>query len=122
MGKQQPTVNNVLLRFASFFEAALKIVGPPYMKLFVVLGVVVLLALLLVKDQVDPGLGLELVVAVVLVFAFLVAILQYVEMRFRYSKRTEEELKKALREAVTELEEARARSVSSETRKAHSKN
>jgi hypothetical protein len=82
------------------------------MKLLVVLVVAMLLALLLVNGNVHPGLGLGLVVLVVLVFACLAAALQYAEMRnrhiekqMRYSRRTEEQLKKALREVVTELKE-----------------
>lgn len=104
MDEQRSLVREVLLRFASFFERALDIIEPPFMKLLVVLAVVVLLSLVFAQDKISAALGVVLLVVVVLVFALLVAALQYAEMRFHYIKRTEEELKKALRDTVTELQ------------------
>jgi hypothetical protein len=104
MDAQRSVAKEVLLRFASFFEKALDVIKPPFMKLVVVLAVVVLLYLIFAHDNISATLGVVLLVIVVLIFALLVAALQYAEMRFRYTKRTEEELKRALRDSVTELQ------------------
>jgi hypothetical protein len=112
MSKQQPSKNKVLLGFASFFERALDIIRPPFMKLLVVLVVAVLVYLLFKRESISQDLGLVLLVVVVLTFAFLAAALQYVDMRFRYSKRTEEQLKDALRDTVLDLQKERIGQIS----------
>jgi hypothetical protein len=107
VSEQQPSRNKVLLTLAPFFETVIKQLEPPYMKFLFGLDVVLLLALLMVSKNIHPGLGLGLIVLVVLAFAILAFALTYIEMRFRYSKRTEEELKKALRDTVMQLQEGR---------------
>jgi hypothetical protein len=106
MNEKLSPENKVLQVFAIFFEKALDILKSPFMKLLVVFIVTVLLALLLVKETISSALGFVLVVIVVLIFASITAALQYAEIRFRYAKRTEEQLKNALREVVMELQEA----------------
>ena len=91
MSKQQPPENKALLpevipALVTFFETALNVIKPSFMKLLVVFAVVVLLALLIVNETNSPVLAFALVVVVVLIFAFLAFALQlqYTEIRFRY--------------------------------------
>jgi|GEM_PF-3365945 len=100
--KKQPLKNSFLFIPLSFFEKALDVIKPPHMKLLTVFIVAVLSIAFLQKECANYTLRLVLVVVVVLVFACLSAFLQYAEMRFRYSLRTQEELKKALREEIME--------------------
>jgi Flp pilus assembly protein TadB len=116
MTGQRPSENKgvmvrVVLAFATFFERALDVLKPPIMKFFVVLAVTVLLYLLLERN-ISRNLGPLLLVAVILVFAFLVFTLEYTQIRFRYAQRTEEQLKKALRDAVMELQEEKIGQIS----------
>jgi len=113
MRKQQPSKNRIPLGFAPFFEKALDVIKPPIMKFFVVLVVAVLLYLLLKGENITQNLGLVLLVVVVLICAFLVAALHYAEIRFRYARRTEEQLKSTLREVVLELQEEKMGSTAS---------
>jgi hypothetical protein len=124
MNEQQPSESKIPQTFAVFFEKALDVIEPPFMKLLVVFAVVVLLALLLVCSRINPGWGLVLVVVVVLLFACLAAVLQYAEMRLQYaerrilhaqkqldySKRVEDRLKGIVRDEVDKrLMRARAK-------------
>jgi hypothetical protein len=97
--------SKALLTMAVFFEETLSVLRPSVVKLLVVLVVAVLLAFYFVRKNIDPALGLGLVIVVALLFACLAAALQYAGMRFRYAQRTEEQLKSALRETVLELQE-----------------
>jgi ABC-type multidrug transport system fused ATPase/permease subunit len=102
--EHKAVLTRVILAFATFFEKALDVLKPPIMKFFVVLAVTVLLYLLLERN-VSQNLGPVLLVAVILVFAILVFALEYIQIRFRYAQQTEEQLKKALRDVVMELQE-----------------
>jgi c-di-AMP phosphodiesterase-like protein len=104
MTKAQSSDSKVVLGFSKFFEKALEVIRPPFMKLIVVFVVVLLLALFLLKRDIDPTLGFALVAVVVLILASLAAALHYAEMKLRYLRRTEEQLKSALRQVVTELQ------------------
>jgi membrane protein implicated in regulation of membrane protease activity len=127
MGQQQPPnktisktggLDQLLLGFAPFFEKALDILKPPMMKFSIALIVPLLLFLVLFMvlvmylsegENAIWGLvllivGLVSFVLVILFFFGLVFVLQYVEVRFRYTKRTEEELKEALRDTVMQLQ------------------
>jgi Ca2+/Na+ antiporter len=121
MSEQQPSESKVLLVFATFFERALNVIKSPFMKFAVVLVAVILLALFIAKDSTSPNVGLVVVALVVLVVAFLAFALESKEIaskekQLRYARRTEEELKKALREVVMELQAQKASDVSTAER------
>lgn len=110
--EDKSVLTKVILAFATFFDKALDRITRQYMRFLVVLAVVLLIAAFLIlfflRENFSPQLGLWLAigVAVILViFACLAFTLEYTNNRLRYSKRTEEELKSALREVVIELEE-----------------
>jgi hypothetical protein len=108
MSEQRPSVNRVLLAFASQFGKVIGLIKPPFMKLLAFLAVILLLAFLFVRSTVNPALGLVLVGLVLLIFACLAGGVHYLEVQLRYRTRTEEALKKALRDSVTERLEAKA--------------
>jgi hypothetical protein len=109
------------LNFTPFFENALGRLKSPYMVVFVVLGVSLLLAIFLIfpftlLENTSLWLGLALIIGVVsilAIIAILTGTLYYAGMRLDYSNQTEEQLKKALRDTVMELQEGRIEQVSS---------
>lgn len=101
--EEEKSHRQILLRFGSFFEKALDTIEPPYMKLLALFAVVVLLALLFLAREINAALGLALLVAILVIFAVLAGTLQYAESLLEHSDREREELKGALRDAVTEL-------------------
>lgn len=105
MSKQQPSESTTLNMAARFFEKALVIIRPAYMKLLVVLIFAMLLAFFIFRDYTDRNLGLVLFVVVVMLFACLTAVLEYTKIKLRYINITVAELKGEFRDAVMEQQE-----------------
>jgi antibiotic biosynthesis monooxygenase (ABM) superfamily enzyme len=100
----EPLENKNWIGFFRFFDKALSVLEPPYMKLLVVLLVGLLLTVLILKGLANANLCFILVALAILIFAFFALILQYSDIKYRYIQKTEEELKKILREVVLELQ------------------
>jgi hypothetical protein len=102
--------------FSSFAKAT-DSMQHPFMVLVAFFSVVItaLLTLLFTRGHIEGhihvGLSLGLVVALVLIFTFLAAYLYFKEMQLKYAKRTEEELKQALRDTVLELQEGNKKQI-----------
>jgi len=118
MKNEQPPPDTAIVKVVlAFFEKALDVLKPPLMKFFVVLIVTLLLAFVLVRNNINTQLGFVLVIMVIVLFAIITATLQYAEMRLHYTKLTEEELKRALRDTVTELQAEKKESQRQHTKK-----
>jgi ABC-type transport system involved in cytochrome bd biosynthesis fused ATPase/permease subunit len=110
MKNEQPPSDSAILKvLLAFFEKAIDVLKPPVMKFFVVLSVALLLAFALARDKVDSELGFVLIIVVIVLFALIAGALEYAEKKFQYAKRTEEELKRALRDTVIELQTEKKR-------------
>ena len=93
------------LGFYSFFEKALEVIKPSYMRLLVVFVFALLVTLVFLKASTHLTLCLSIIAIVFVIFAFLTFALEFAAMRFRYLERTQESLKQALRSKVIELAE-----------------
>jgi len=87
---------------SSFFAKALELIGPPYMKLLVVLVVAALSAPQAVSYSASPRLALVLVVVCILFFAFLALKLEFRDRQYR--EKELETLKDGFRRKVLEMQ------------------
>lgn len=111
MSEKPPSKNKLLLSFAPVFESALHEIKNPFMQLLVVLALVLLLVFI-AKGNTNPNLSFVLVIVVLVIFAFLAFVLFYAAMRLHYTEKTNELLKKELRDAVRESQKVKRQQVS----------
>jgi hypothetical protein len=105
MNEPQPSTDRVFLVIPSSVCRALSILRHSIAKFLVTLAIVVLLVLVLVLGCTRVVLGWILVAGVIIIFGYLILALLYTEMQLRYAMRTEEQLKRGLREVRTKLDE-----------------
>lgn len=98
MKKKRITEGSIFSFCARFFEKALDLIKPSYMKLLVVFVVALLLVTLILKEHTSQNICIVIFAVVLLVFAILAGAVHYLEMKNHYSEETLEEFKKAIRE------------------------
>jgi hypothetical protein len=92
---------------AKFLDNALAGISSPFMKFLVVLVVALIVIFGIAQDcAAGPELAIECIV-VLIVFSLLAGALHYLELKLDYGKKTEECLKKTIREVVQEREYGR---------------
>ena len=93
---------------APIFEKSMSMIKPAFMRLIIFLLGALLLLIIIIKDKITPELWYIcyiLFIVIIFILALLAFSLEYIQLKLRYSQRTGEQLKKALREAVTALQE-----------------
>lgn len=103
------SLNDDRIAGGSFFARALEVIGPPYMKLLVVMVVGLLLTPQAARNSQNPTLALVLVVLCILIFAVLALALEYRDRQYRDLDLENIALKAQIRELVLQAGPANPR-------------